>query len=48
MTRRIMSALRSLVAEPSTDSVVHFHREGLRGEPAACFDARCTRPALDV
>jgi hypothetical protein len=48
MTRRILGALRSLVAEPSADSGVHFHGDGLNGEPAECFDAHCRRPALAV
>ena len=48
MTRRILGALRSLVAEPGADSHVHFHGDGLNGEPAACFDSHCRRPALDV
>jgi len=48
MTQRILGALRSLVAEPSADSSVHFHGDGLRGEPAACFDTQCSRPALKV
>jgi hypothetical protein len=48
MTRRILDALRALVAEPTTDAAVHFHGDGLNGEPAACFDAGCNRPALDV
>jgi hypothetical protein len=48
MTRRILGALRSLVAEPAPDSAAHFHGDGLRGEPTVCFDAGCTRPALDV
>jgi hypothetical protein len=48
MTRRILGALRSLIAEPGTDSSVHFHGDGLHGEPSACFDAHCRRPALQV
>ena len=48
MTRRIVRALRSLVADQTPDSVVHFHGDGLHGEPAACFDARCNRPALNL
>jgi hypothetical protein len=48
MTRRILGALRSIVAEPRPDAAVHFHCDGLNGEPAACFDALCGRPALDV
>jgi hypothetical protein len=48
MTRRILGALRSLVAEPTADAAVHFHGDGLNGEPAACFDDRCSRPALEL
>jgi len=48
MTRRIMDAFRTLLAEPSPESAVHFHGDGFNGEPAACFDDRCRRPALDV
>jgi hypothetical protein len=48
MTRRILGALRSFVAEPGADSKVHFHSDGLNGEPAACFDAQCRRPTLEV
>jgi len=48
MTRRILGALRSLVEEPHPDAMVHFHGDGLQGEPSACFDAQCRRPALDV
>jgi hypothetical protein len=48
MTRRILGALRSIVAEPRPDAAVHFHGDGTHGEPAVCFDARCSRPALDV
>jgi len=46
MTRRILGALRSLVAEPRPDDAVHFHGDGINGEPAVCFDAHCSRPAL--
>ena len=46
MTRRILGALRSIVAEPRPDDAVHFHGDGMNGEPAACFDAHCSRPAL--
>ncbi len=48
MTRRILGALRSINAETRPDAAVHFHGDGLHGEPAACFDTQCTRPALDV
>ena len=48
MTRRLLGALRSIVAEPSTDAAVHFHGDGTNGEPAVCFDASCSRPHLDI
>ena len=48
MTRRIMDALRTLLADPSPEAAVHAHADGLNGEPAVCFDARCSRPALDA
>ena len=48
MTRRIIDAFRALLVEPAPDAAVHFHGDGLSGEPAACFDDRCSRPALDV
>jgi hypothetical protein len=46
MTRRILDALRSIVAEPSSEAAVHFHGDGPNGEPAVCYDAHCARPAL--
>jgi hypothetical protein len=48
MTRRLLGALRALVAEPTADAGVHFHADCLKGEPAACFETGCKRPALDV
>jgi hypothetical protein len=48
MTRRIVDAFRALLTDPSPEAAVHFHGDGLNGEPAACFDAGCNRPALDV
>ncbi|MEA2311040.1 MAG: hypothetical protein QOE28_1008 [Solirubrobacteraceae bacterium] len=48
MTRRFLGALRSLVADPAADAAVHFHNDGLNGEPSACFDARCNRPAISI
>ena len=48
MTRRLMGALRSIIAEPSPDAAVHFHGDGINGEPAVCFDAHCRRPTLEV
>jgi hypothetical protein len=46
MTRRLLGALRSIIAEPHPDAAVHFHGDGMSGEPAACFDTTCSRPAL--
>jgi len=48
MTRRLLGALRSIIAEPSPDAAVHFHGDGINGEPAECFDAHCRRPTLEV
>jgi hypothetical protein len=48
MTRRLLGALRSIIAEPTAESTVHFHGDGTNGEPAVCFDAKCSRPALEV
>jgi len=48
MTRRLLGALRSIIAEPAPDAAVHFHGDGPNGEAAACFDAHCARPALDL
>jgi hypothetical protein len=47
MTRRIIEALaRTLRARP-TDDLVHFH-QGATGDPAACYDTRCSSPRLTV
>ncbi|HEX5782208.1 MAG TPA: hypothetical protein VFX80_09805 [Solirubrobacteraceae bacterium] len=48
MTRRLLGALRSIIAEPSPDAAAHFHGDGTNGEPAVCFDAHCRRPTLEV
>ena len=48
MTRRLLGALRSIIAEPTPDAAVHFHGDGTNGEPAVCFDANCSRPALEL
>jgi hypothetical protein len=46
MTRRILAAIhRALLDEPTEK--VHFHT-GSEGQPAACYDQRCTRPQLSV
>jgi hypothetical protein len=48
MTRSIMDAYRALLPERNPEAAVHFHADGLNGEPAVCYDARCGRPALDA
>jgi hypothetical protein len=48
MTRRILAALnRALFAESKHSDEVHFH-QGSHGQPAPCYDTRCTSPRLDV
>jgi hypothetical protein len=47
MTRRIIDAVRGLLAVPAADDV-HFHSDGLQGEPGACYDSGCGRPRLDI
>jgi hypothetical protein len=49
MTRRILAALsRAQRPRPAcSEQEVHFH-QGPQGQPAVCFDARCSRPHLDV
>jgi hypothetical protein len=48
MTRRLLSAVtRAISPRPAHTDHVHFH-QGARGNAAACFDARCDRPQLDV
>ena len=44
-TRTIADRLRSLAAP--TDESVHFH-QGPQGQPAPCFDERCSSPRLSV
>ena len=46
MTRRIFNAFRGLLPTPA--DAVHFHSDGLQGEPSACYDGGCGRPRLDV
>jgi hypothetical protein len=48
MTRRIIDAVRDLLAFPASGDDVHFHNDGLQGEPGACYDSRCARPRIDV
>jgi hypothetical protein len=51
MARRIVDAVtralsaRTITSEYSADP--HFH-QGAQGNAAACFDARCDRPRLEV
>jgi hypothetical protein len=48
MTRRILAALnRAMFAEPGHSEDVHFH-QGPHGQPAPCYDTRCSSPRLDV
>ena len=46
MTRRILDAVRGLLALPADD--VHFHSDGMHGEPSVCYEGGCRRPHLDV
>ncbi len=46
MTRRIIDAFRGLLPTPADD--VHFHSDGLQGEPGACYDRGCGRPRLNI
>ena len=48
MTRRIIAAVRGLLPAPTATDEVHFHSDGLQGEPSACYDRACGRPRLDV
>ena len=48
MTRRIIDAVRGLLPAPTASDDVHFHSDGLLGEPSACYDRGCGRPRLDV
>jgi hypothetical protein len=47
MTRRIIDTVRGLLTHPTADDV-HFHSDGLQGEPGACYDRACGRPRLDI
>jgi hypothetical protein len=52
MTRRIVAVVtRALNAQATTTAqdheTPHFH-QGAQGNPAACFEPRCSRPQLDV
>ena len=44
--RSIRDRIRRLAADDHTQAV-HFH-QGPQGQPAPCFDARCSNPRLDV
>jgi hypothetical protein len=46
MTRRILDAVRGLLTPPADD--VHFHSDGMHGEPSACYEGGCGRPRLDI
>ena len=48
----IVTALRGKadfeIIYTNPDAAVHFHGDCINGEPAACFDAHCRRPTLEV
>ena len=48
MTRRLVNALRSFLVDAPSEGAVHFHFDGLNGEPSVCHNGRCTRPAADI
>jgi hypothetical protein len=48
MTRRVLNALRNIIVDVPSEGGVHFHLDGLNGEPSVCYNGRCTRPAADV
>ena len=45
ITRTLVGRLRNLTADG--DNAVHFH-QGPQGQPAPCFDERCSSPRLSV
>jgi len=48
MARRILATIATALRdERRREAEVHFH-QGPSGLPAACHDARCSRPRLDV
>ena len=44
--RSIRDRIRRFAADDQTE-VVHFH-QGPQGQPAPCFDERCSNPRLSV
>jgi hypothetical protein len=48
MARRIVSTLRTVLGDLPTERAVHFHFDGLNGEPCVCHSPNCTRPAADL
>ena len=44
---RLIGWLADVVREPHTQSDPHFHT-GPASMPAACFDARCDSPRLEI
>jgi hypothetical protein len=47
MARRILAAFSRLLLPADPAEAVHFHT-GAEGQPAACYDARCPNPRLQV
>ncbi len=48
MPRRLLNALKTFIVDAPADGGVHFHFDGLNGEPSVCHNGRCTRPAADI
>jgi hypothetical protein len=47
MAQRFLSRIRHALRDGSADThEVHFH-SGPEGQPAPCFNARCSSPKLD-
>jgi hypothetical protein len=47
MARLRLRALRRALTLTNHTNQVHFHN-GPQGQPAACFDASCPQPRLEV
>ena len=45
--RQVIAWVADVLRDPTTAAQPHFHR-GPHGLPAACDDARCRAPRLDV
>jgi hypothetical protein len=45
--RRILTAVKAALREPTPDVDVHFH-QGPGGTPSPCYDDGCPNPRLHV